>query len=400
MGDDRPLIAHLLRRATFGPFPGQVDALAPLGLAGALDSVLGGAPVPVEPFRGGRDDDPSSWLWQHLISPKAGLHEKLTWFWHGHFTSGYSKVGLGPALVNQNLLLRRHAFGNFRTFVREITIDPAMLLYLDGDASTADSPNENYARELMELFTLGRGHYSEADVRAGARALAGWRVDDNEYKVIFDEESANRAQVTFLGRSGALRYEDIANIVCDQPACAPFIVGKLHRYFVGTEPPEERRAELAAIFSSSGLEIRPVVEAIFRHPSFAEQRLNRPRFPVEWAIAAAAALGATPDIIWAIALGQYPLDPPNVAGWPPGNRWLSAGLALTRLAFAASAEAVDEISRARDPVAAALHRSSLYEVTGATRHALDELARSTKDPEVRSAALLGMAVASPEFALA
>jgi uncharacterized protein (DUF1800 family) len=245
---------------------------------------------------------------------------------------------------------------------------------------------------------MGRGHYTERDVRAGARALAGWSVDEG--KAVFDEDSALKDTVTFLGRTGRFRARDIAGIVCDRPECASFIAGKVYRYLVGVEAPLERRTELAARFRGEGLRIRPLVEDILRHPTFFESRLNRPRFPVEWVTAASAALGVPSAVEVCEAMGQVPFAPPNVAGWPPGERWLAVSAAVARASLALQAPALEPISRAQDPVQAALDHCSLYEVSSETREALAQASASVSDPGKRAAVVLGLAVASPEFALA
>ena len=153
-----------------------------------LEWALDAAPLPSDPEEGIGEDDYDALLngWiRQLRHPEAALHERLTWFWHGHLTTSTDKASFVPALWRQQRLLRRHALGNFRDLLRDITTDAAMLVYLDGDGSVADAPNENFSRELMELFTLGRGSYGEADVRAGARALAGWSVDTEDgWKVV------------------------------------------------------------------------------------------------------------------------------------------------------------------------------------------------------------------------
>jgi len=401
MADERASVAHLLRRTTFGPLPGQVERLAQKGVDKALREILLGRPLP--PFElppANQEDDTLAARWlSQMRSPAAGLHEKMVWFWHGHFTSGVAKVDDPRLLWKQHALLRRHALGSFRDLVQEITVDPAMLQYLDGDGSTGDAPNENYARELMELFTLGRRAYTEKDVRAAARALAGWSVDDAG-RAVFDEDAAFADRVTFLGRTGKLRARDIVDIVCDQPQCAAFIAGKVYRYLAGGEAPAERCAELAAVFRSAGLQIQPLAAAILLHPSFLESRMNRPRFPVEWVTAASAAAGVPSDAALCEAMGQLPFNPPSVAGWPPGERWLSAGVALARSALAVEAPSIEGIAGAADPVAATLERCSLYEVSDATLSALREAASAITGAEQRAAAVLGLALASPEFALA
>jgi uncharacterized protein (DUF1800 family) len=259
----------------------------------------------------------------------------------------------------------------------------------------------------MELFSLGRGNYSQDDVRAAARALAGWAVDADHATTALDGDAANRTPVAFLG-AVASNASDVVNAVCDHPACAPFIAGKLHRFLTGVDPDPGRRAELAATFASTGLEIRSVVEAIVRHPSFLTLRLNRPRYPVEWVTAAVAAL--QPDDKNAAynacsGLGQLPYYPPNVAGWPPGPRWLAASYAVARAALAVQAKSIAEVRDAQDPAAAALARCSLYEatrgMTDALHQAAADLAKNPKvDPDGRAATLLAATVGSPAFALA
>jgi uncharacterized protein (DUF1800 family) len=404
---DESLIAHLLRRTTFGPLPGQVERLAATGgIAGAIDWVLSGPPLPLgRPPKLPKEGDGgllAKWWLARMAEPGAGLLEKLTWFWHGHLTTSDNKVDRPQLLWQQHRLLRDHAAGSFADLVRHITVDPAMLLYLDGDGSTGDAPNENYGRELMELFTLGRGHYSQADVAAAARGLAGWSVDDKG-RATFDEGSAYPDAVSFLGIRGRLRAADIAAIACGHDACSRFMVTKLHRYLVGIPPEPQRAEQLAHLFRDSGLNIRPVVEDILRHPSFLQECLNRAREPVEWVTAAMAALGLhDPQVAYdtCAAMGQVPFSPPNVAGWPHGNRWLGASIGLAKAALIVTGQPADDVAAAPDPVGATLRRCALYEVTESTRAALDQAASAVNDARQRALLLVALAVASPEFAVA
>jgi uncharacterized protein (DUF1800 family) len=408
--EDRALVAHLLRRTGFGPLPGRVDELAASGIATAIDTVLAGKPV--DPGRTpnlddeGRDTEAPVRRWLELMArPEAGLHEKMVWFWHGHLTSSYDKVGSWKLMWRQHLLLREHALGNFRTLVQAVTVDPAMLVYLDGADSTAASPNENYGRELMELFTLGRGNYTQEDVRAAARALSGWSVDYDRATVSFDPDTGNQGGVAFLGTQ-VTHAEDVVDAVCRHPACPGFVCGRLYRYFVGESPPPDRLAELGDLFSSSGLETRPVVDSILRDRVFLERRMNRPRYPVEWVTAAMAALGvADPKVAYdsVSTLAQTPFYPPNVSGWPAGARWLSPSFALARAATAVQSKAVAEVRDAADPVGAALARCSLYEVSDTTANALSQAASSAVSdagPDERASLVLALALSTPEFALA
>ncbi|MFA5884957.1 MAG: DUF1800 domain-containing protein [Acidimicrobiia bacterium] len=407
MADDRAAIAHLLRRTGFGPFPGQVEALNPGGLAAALDAVLGATPAALPPTPALDDGDgerPPEWWLRRMRDPAAGLAEKMTWFWHGLLTSEYFKVGSWRQMWNQHSLLRSHALGNYRTMLTEITIDPAMLIYLDGDPSEAIDPNENYARELQELFTIGVENVLEENVKAGAKALAGWDVSWETGLATFYPEAAITTPVTFLGRS-CLRYDDVVNAAVDHPACAPFIATKLYRSFHGADPSPTRATELGNLFRDGGYEIRPLVEAILREPSFfdAAKRYNRARTPVEYVTAALAVI-ASDDVRWATDLcdqmGQLPFFPPNVAGWPLGNKWLAANVAVLRAHIGNEAPPIPAIVSASDPVQAALERCGLYEVSVHTRDALDTARTAITDASDRAAVLLGLAVSSPDMALA
>jgi uncharacterized protein (DUF1800 family) len=335
-----------------------------------------------------------------MSSSSAGIHEKMTWFWHGHLTSSHSKIFHWRWEFPQHLLIRTHALGNFRTMLQKITVDPAMLVYLDGAWSNADDPNENYGRELMELFSLGRDRYTQDDVRAAAQGLAGYWVDWNTGGSGFHSYAALDAPVTLLGRP-VKRANDVIDVVCDHAACAPWVAGKIRRYFTAGLSVREARAE-AKRFRADGLEIRPLVESIVRGPAFMARRMNRPKTPVEWLIGALAVLGIKDKDLrrWTLdGMGQLPFYPPNVAGWPSGTRWLSASFALARASVASQADGIAAITEASDPVTAALERCSLYEVTAQTRAAMTNAATSIPDHEKRARVLLAMAVGSPEYAL-
>lgn len=397
-------IAHVLRRTTFGPFPGQVKALAPKGVDAAITRILAAkalATTPAPPLDDDGSNAPVDWWLDRMANPNAGIHEKMTWFWHGHLTTSHSKVFRWKVEFPQHLLLRKYAMGNFRTLLQKITVDAAMLLYLDGSWSTADDPNENYSRELMELFVLGRGNYTQDDVRNGAKALAGWYVDWDTGKIGFNDWGALDAPVPYLGKS-VKRAPDVVDAVLAHPRSAPWVVGRIHLFLTGAAPARPVNA-LAKTFRANGFETRPIVEAIVRDPSFMRGRLNRARTPVEWIIPAMAALGLTRKDLrrWTLYdMGQVPFHPPSVAGWPAGLRWLSPSFALARAAFATDATGITAVANAADPVAAALERCSLYEVSDQTMTALRDAADSLPNAKERATVLLGLIVGSPDFALA
>jgi uncharacterized protein (DUF1800 family) len=411
------LVAHVLRRTTFGPAPGLVESFAAKGPDGPLEAVdwaLNAKPLPILPATVTKDDwDPSLRGWtDNLRSPDAGLHEKMTWFWHGHLTTSSLKVGQIALLHDQQAVLRKHALGNFRDLIQEMTVNAAMLLYLDGAGSSVEAPNENYAREVMELFTLGHGHFAEPDVKAGALGFAGYDVDWDSGKVTFVQERALGGEIEFLGRRGRFRATDLVNMLCGHPACAPFIAGKVYAYLVGSAPQKDRLIALAASFRSNDLDIRSLVADIVHGEEFLQLRMNRPRYPVEWWTAARHVLGAARDgedsdvQPWVLEqLDQLPHLPPNVAGWPSGVRWLSPSQQLARASYVWSWSArIRELhTEGSDLVEATLIRSGLYEVSPETREALHAAATATAgaaDALSVTRRLLTVSLTSPEFALA
>ncbi len=348
------------------------------------------------------------WWFERMISPDAGLHERMVWFWHGHLTSSQQKATRSQ-LFAQQLLFRQHALGNFRDLLQAITVDAAMLRYLDGDASDAAMPNENFGRELMELFALGIGHYEESDIRSAAKALAGWRVADQG--VTFTPELGFDAPLTFLGERKRWDAQSIVNKVCDHPACAPFVTAKIHRFVAGSTAPPEFIEELSRIFVDNNLEIRPVVDAIIWGPTFVDAETTRVRQPIEWLAATSAVLGheaSTPTAVgprveswWFDQLGQIPFVPPNVAGWPDDTRWVSAGQVLARANllsnFTLPQKIIDEVEPTVEGV---LRHCALHTVSSATRAALDEAAANQPADQRRVELLLALTVLSPEFSLA
>ncbi len=405
MADNAALIAHVLRRMTFGPLPGQVAAFGNTAPADVIRQVLDAAPPDVAlPELGTNDDyDLLTHWWAGVMADEqsaslSGLHERMVWFWHGHLTSSLEKAS--PAqMLRQHRLLRTHALGNFRQLMQSITTDSAMLVWLDGAESVSSAPNENYAREAMELFTLGRGAYTEADVRAAALALSGYEIDDHGNTVRFDPANGPTRTVTLLGKQVGSAAEAI-DVICDNPACAPFVATQLHTFFVGVAPSDARRAELAGVFTSAKLEIRPLVEAIVTHPSFLEGRMNRPRTGIEWWAAISHLFDTEIDSWVATLLGQTPFDPPNVAGWPGNERWLSAGAVFTKAQVAGDAAWDVPTLDDDDPVADVLARAGLYEVSTETIDALRQASASADGRRNRATILHALVAVSPEFTLA
>jgi uncharacterized protein (DUF1800 family) len=418
MADPSPhaIVAHVLRRLTFGPTPERIDEFAKAGpnaANAAIEWAVAAAPRPILPAEGKPDDwDPMMRGWtDNLRSPESALHEKMTWFWHGHFATSSEKVGNTAMLHTQQNLLRKHAMGNFREFLRAITTDAAMLLYLDLSGSSVEAPNENFAREVMELFALGRGKYSEADVKAGALALAGWEANYDTGEVKFLPERALGGEVTYLGRRGRLSTDDVIDALCRHEACAPFVSAKIYRYLVGVPPTKERLAEIATPFAKD-LQIAPLVNAIIRGPDFLSARMNRPKYPVEWWVSALNAIGPLrkdedQDVgPWSLQqLDQVPHRPPNVAGWPEGPKWLSGSQHVARAAYTwgLSWRMQPIEPNGSDLVGAVLRRASLHEVSDSTKNALHDAATATAgaaDALSVSRRLITVATCCPEFGLA
>ncbi len=403
MADDLALRAHVLRRLTLGPRPWQAADLDGTSPADLVEQLLAAEPLqPDEPALGGDDDYGRviEWWLDVMLDERTGLHERMVWFWHTHLTTSMDKAS--PLLMyRQNLLLRAHALGNFRTLLQEIAVDPAMLFWLDGVGSVAGSPNENFSREVMELFALGRwGGYTETDVANGAVAFSGWWVDgDNDDVAVFDPGSGPQGPVEFLGRSVASASEAI-DAICDHPSCPPWIAGNLHEHLTGVWPDDERLGELAAVFADAGLEIRPLVAAIVRHPSFLELRLNRPRTGLEWYLAVRRLFDVGLDWWPLDGLGQVPFLPPNVAGWRGQARWMSVGteLAKAQLSWDHTWETatLDE----NDPVGDLLGRACLHEVSQSTLDVLYEAAAVTDNRRDRASLLHALVAVSPEFSVA
>jgi uncharacterized protein (DUF1800 family) len=340
MADEQSRIASVLGRLTFAPWPGQVEGYEGRTAEEVAEDFLAAGPAdPTFPELGTNDDYSvvRTWWVAHMIHGDVGVHERMVWFWHTHLTSSLAKVE--PALMlRQHKVLRANALGNFRTMMQEITVDAAMLTWLDGASNTVDTPNENYSREVMELFMLGAGNYTEQDVRNGARALSGWWVDgDNGNAVNFDQNASISSPVDFLGTQ-VQTAEDVINVIADQEACARHIADNLHQYLAGFEPTPERLNELAQVFRDSGLEIQALVNAIVRHPSFFEAQFSRPRTGLEWFIAINRFYELDLDFYRLGGLAQMPMEPPSEVLAKAG---LYGASDETRAALQAAADSVE-----------------------------------------------------------
>jgi uncharacterized protein (DUF1800 family) len=280
------------------------------------------------------------WWADRMVATDHPLEEKMALFWHGHFATGEEKIRDYRKMEQQLALLHRHATGNFRTLLIEVARGPAMLAYLDAAENVKGAPNENFAREVMELFTMGVGNYTEKDIREAARAFTGWIDDDLDFKV--DPAKHDDGQKTFLGRTGNFDGVDILNIILAQKITAEYIAGKLYKFFVRDNISPDVQARLGAVLRDNNYEIAPLMRAIFLSRDFYSARSvgTRIKGPIELIVSTYRKLGVKhlpgiPDLyVVSRELGQTLLNPPTVAGWAQGRAWITPGLLLARGNFA------------------------------------------------------------------
>lgn len=341
---NRARAAHLFRRAGFAATSRELDeavAREPADVVRGLfeEEPEGFAKEMEEMGRtlagGGNPRSLSAWWLHRILATRRPLREKLTLFWHGHFATSADKVKDAHLMLEQHLLLRRHALGDFSAMVQEISRDPAMLIYLDSATNRKAHPNENYARELMELFCLGEGRYTERDIREIARCFTGWEVRRRRFH--FNRHQHDEGTKAFLGSRGAFGGEDAVRIVLEQPSAPEFIARKLFRYFVFEEPePPDALIEPLARDLREGFRIAPLVERILRSNIFFSSHAigRRVRSPVEFAAGLLRALEGSTDTR-ALAedldgLGQALFYPPSVKGWDGGRAWINSSTLLGR----------------------------------------------------------------------
>lgn len=292
---------------------------------------------------GDRYKELTNWWLNRMLTEGTSMREKMVLFWHNHFTSERQKVNYPQHMYQQNALFRQYAFGDFRQFVKDVTIDPAMLIYLDGRQNNKNAPNENYARELMELFTLGRGdgptgNYSETDVKQAALALTGWRVEG--LKAVFNKASFADRDKTFLGKTGNFIYSDIVDIILTKDAVAEFISRKLYKEFVYYQPNDAFINQMATVFRQAKYQIKPLLQFLLTSEEFykPDYRGAKIKTPTELLVGTIKELGITnPDWSYLADVGktlqQQLFQPPDVAGWPGQRDWISSNTYPARGGF-------------------------------------------------------------------
>ena len=382
--DDVRLMAHLLRRAGFGATRRELERYESQGYEAAVDELL----APAEPGRMGDDlvrryhheysglmgqtGPGATWLYR-MISTDNPLQEKMALFWHGLFATGYPKITNGKVMLDQLRMFRRYGLGSFKTLLVELSKDPAMIIWLDNQDNHTGTINENYGRELLELFSLGVGNYTEDDVKECARAFTGWTIGNMEYMKLrairdsiwpygriswhfrYREEDHDDGEKTFLGETGRFNGEDIIEIICRQEATAKFLARHMYHYFVADEPPVPQWPytpprnpaavdALAQAYFDSGYDITAMLRVLFTSDFFRSQdtwyeKVKSPadlmagvlRLTGEYRMPERDFVGESQRMTF---MGQQLANPPSVEGWHQGTEWVDTGTLVERINFA------------------------------------------------------------------
>ncbi len=377
---------HLLNRTGFGATDAEVRDFAALERGEAVERILAAtrreatltppafASEPFKPFvplaRLSADERAREqrrlqdeafalreWWVREMLATPSPLTERMTLFWHGHFATSQQKVRSAQLMYRQNALLRREALGNFASLLHAIARDPAMLIYLDNAGSRKQAPNENFAREVMELFTLGEGHYGERDVKEAARAFTGWSLDRERGTFVQRAAWHDPDEKTVLGRAGYLDGKDVLDILLARPETAEFIASKLWKEFVSPAPDAKEVKRLAGIFRGARYDLKPLMQAMLVEDAFwaGENRGVLVKSPVELVVGTlrmfhVQPIDLRPAVIACATLGQNPFAPPNVKGWPGGEAWINSATLLARKQLVERLLANDDRMETRAPM--------------------------------------------------
>ena len=425
LGSESARVMQLLRRTSFGYTPTQLEAALSDGYSKTVDRlietkaaeppVLAAASTPGGRFAVGQLQQ---WWVDHMLTTPTPFAERMTLFWHGHFTSDYRKAANDTFMYWQNLTWRRMSMTDMRSMLVQVTADPAMLRYLDLATSTGQSPNENYSRELMELFTMGAGNCTVEDGRQGAKALAGWVLPqpdsfatvtvDKANKVtqrqgvystqtqgVFNPKRAYKGSVTYLGKSGPLDTQGVIDRILAQPATATLIANKVAQHFVTAQPDPAYVKSLADTFRRSKYDMKTLMRAVFTSPQFNASPTYRTliKTPTEFMVHGLRALGSTKLSKLVVAagsgMGQSLFDPPDVNGWPNNQSWVSSNTVVQRVNFVTLALGQTKGTLPSATAAARTHLDGVVSPQTAT------LLNQAADDRARWFILL----ASPEFQL-
>ena len=393
-------VGHLHRRAGFGASWAELQRDLKAGPDAALDHLLAGDADPdadaASDYLASERSLPAGaataalaawWLARILRSPHP-LREKLTLFWHGHFATSHAKVQNARLMLGQYRLLHRHALGDFRELLRAMATDPAMLVWLDGAGSVAGKPNENYARELMELFALGLGNYTEFDIREAAKAFTGWDVRGGV--AVLNQKRHDAGEKVVFGKTGKFGPDEVTRLVLTKRESPRFVCQKLYRFLVSetAEPSADLLDPLAERYAASGFDTGKLVETVLRSRHFFSPAAYRQKVksPVEFAVGLVRGVGGTvgaKPLAEAIEpLGQVLFAPPSVKGWDGGPAWLNAQTLLARQNLAlAMTTGEDARFRRCDPATLAADPLDVFlqgDVPAATRARLAPAAKRTR----------------------
>lgn len=356
-------ISRLYHRFGFGPRPGQFAQAIKSGVDGVRKEMfaptsttvstppeisdLGPRPKPNTPevidfavnLRQQREKMLLWWM-DEMVATNAPLRERATWFWHGHWATAFSKVDFARPMFIQNQTLRTYALGNFRDLAQAMLQDCALQFWLDGQVSTVKAPNENLAREFMELFTLGVNRYSEEDVKALSKVFTGFQINLSAGTTTFNPRRHDNSVVNLLGTSKAFTPQEAVDLLVQQPNCEIFLRERIWYRFISSS--EAMPSTFASSFTGSERNFVSLLKAAAMDSAMINAKYALVKPPVEWFVASCRALDITPSklndfnqlIRHLEKLGQVPFNPPNVGGWPAGESWLSSASAQNRIAFA------------------------------------------------------------------
>ncbi len=362
MNPETDLIGHLMRRAAFGAPAEELESLAERGYDAVVDDLLH-----PERFERPQEDlferynwdmvhfraqnmTAARWFYRMANSPRV-LEEKIALMWHGIFATGSTKVTINTWMAEQIDMFRDYGLGSFRELLVRLAADPAMIYWLDNQTNHAEAPNENFGRELLELFSMGVGNYTEDDVKQTARAFTGWTVRQMiprypygfyETEFVHDDSDHDASKKRFLGEEGEFDGEELIDIIVRQPATARFVARKIYNFFVSETPDDESEAELAQAYLDGNFEIRNVLKTLFHSDWFKEARFKKVRSPAETVVATVKLAGLfrsprefgliiLPDV--SEGMGQTLLNPPTVEGWHTGKEWIDTAALVERVNF-------------------------------------------------------------------
>ena len=419
-------ISRLFNRFAFGPRPGEFAAALKVGPAKLKVSLLnppavdaGAQPELMLADLGKRPEPKTSeaaefsklmraqskemtawWLDQMVLTEKP-LQERMVWFWHGHWATSIGKVNYALPMLTQNQTFRKHAVGNFKDLSQEMLLDGALQVWLDGNENTLKAPNENLAREVMELFVLGVNRYTEKDVRELARALTGYQVPRSTGVVTLNQKRRDTGAVTILGKTAVMSGPEAMSHLVDQTDCPRFLAERIwYRFISSTTALPKDHAMVSAL---AGRDIQQGLAALLNGKDLTNAKYSIVKSPVEWFVGVCKALELTPSKLDSFTklngffdkLAQIPFSPPNVGGWPTDEAWLSSASAQFRIVFAAwlvkqaDLSAIEAIAPEKR-VAYLADLLAIPEWTARTSLALGDLQKNLPR-------LVALAICSPEY---